>query len=478
MHPKWTLFLPAEASVASNGADALAIGYAGRRLMLRHLPPAVRAGLEQLAYPGTTLERLAARLPGFAVADVCALFVHHAQWLRFRGVLRAGVQTGDQRLATLEPTSAWFAPVREVDDTYQYVLSRFAYLRRAGAELVLETPRCAARVILHDPRVAALIRALATPATGAGLRQRVPEFPADALPPVIALLCSAEILSPVGADGAIAEDEHPQLRSWEFHDLLYHARSREGRHDAPVGNTYRMAGILPPPPPLKPVHAATTIPLLQPDPNELAARDPPFAQVMERRRSVREYGAVPLTAAQLGEFLYSVAAVRDRLQYDAYTPAGVIPLDATVRTYPSGGAFYPLEIYPVVQACAGLDSGLYHYDPGGHRLERLTPDQRFVQGLIEHAAAAAGLSGSAVQILLVITARFQRVAWKYESLAYSLILKDLGGLMQSMYLAATAMGLAPCALGAGDSDLFAQAAGIDYYAEGSVGEFLLGSRAG
>jgi hypothetical protein len=45
-----------------------------------------------------------------------------------------------------------------------------------------------------------------------------------------------------------------------------------------------------------------------------------------------------------------------------------------------------------------------------------------------------------------------------------------------MYLAATAMGLAPCALGAGDSDLFARATGIDYYAETSVGEFLLGSR--
>jgi len=43
-------------------------------------------------------------------------------------------------------------------------------------------------------------------------------------------------------------------------------------------------------------------------------------------------------------------------------------------------------------------------------------------------------------------------------------------------LAATAMGLAPCALGAGNSDLFAWASGIDYYAEGSVGEFLLGSK--
>jgi len=38
------------------------------------------------------------------------------------------------------------------------------------------------------------------------------------------------------------------------------------------------------------------------------------------------------------------------------------------------------------------------------------------------------------------------------------------------------MNLAPCALGAGDSDLFARAAGLDYYAETSVGEFLLGTK--
>jgi hypothetical protein len=44
-----------------------------------------------------------------------------------------------------------------------------------------------------------------------------------------------------------------------------------------------------------------------------------------------------------------------------------------------------------------------------------------------------------------------------------------------MYLVATAMGLAPCALGGGNSDVFAEAAGTDYYAESSVGEFVLGS---
>jgi SagB-type dehydrogenase family enzyme len=102
----------------------------------------------------------------------------------------------------------------------------------------------------------------------------------------------------------------------------------------------------------------------------------------------------------------------------------------------------------------------------------MTPE---VAQLVRHAGIAAGIAGETVQVLLIFAARFQRVAWKYETLAYALILKDIGVLMQSMYLAATAMGLAPCAVGLGNSDLFAQAAGVDYYAETSVGEFLLGS---
>lgn len=92
------------------------------------------------------------------------------------------------------------------------------------------------------------------------------------------------------------------------------------------------------------------------------------------------------------------------------------------------------------------------------------------------AGPAMGVPAESLQVLLVLTARFQRLSWKYSSLAYSLILKDVGGVFQSMYLAATAMELAPCALGCGDSDLFAKAVGSDYYAETSVGEFLLGGK--
>ena len=61
-------------------------------------------------------------------------------------------------------------------------------------------------------------------------------------------------------------------------------------------------------------------------------------------------------------------------------------------------------------------------------------------------------------------------------MAYALILKNVGVLYQTMYLVATAMGLAGCGLGGGDSDLFSRAAHTQSLVETSVGEFLLGSK--
>ncbi len=105
-----------------------------------------------------------------------------------------------QPLATLQPTSDAFRLPREEVGGGRYVLSRFAYLRRVGKELVLETPRCAARVILHDQGVADVIHWLASPATIAEIGQRRPQLPAGSLAPLMALLRSAELLSPVGED--------------------------------------------------------------------------------------------------------------------------------------------------------------------------------------------------------------------------------------------------------------------------------------
>ena len=81
---------------------------------------------------------------------------------------------------------------------------------------------------------------------------------------------------------------------------------------------------------------------------------------------------------------------------------------------------------------------------------------------------------AAPQVLITIAARFGRISWKYSSIAYSLILKDVGVLLQTFYMAATDMGLGGCATGISNIDLFTRMTGIDFHVEGPVGQFAMG----
>ncbi len=449
----------------------------GTRVVLRQLAPAVAAALRRLAPPGDDEDRLADLVLGEGGAGALAGWYYCLQGLARRGLVARAVQDDGRRLATLLPTAPAFAFVPAVIASDRlYFLSRFAYLRREGGALVLESPLAHARVVLDDGRSAALIGALATPGTARDLAERAGGLPADAVVPMLGLLASAGMLQEVGLDGAGAEDECPALRSWEFHDLLFHARSRKGRSDTPFGATYRLAGRLEPPPAVKPAGALETCELYRPDLERLERDDPPLTRALEQRRSLRDYGARPISARQLGEFLYRVARVKDYREVEAETPAGPVRMAFAPRPYPAGGGLYELEFYVAINACDGLTPGLYHYEPRHHRLGRRCGRTVEVEHLLRDAASSAGIPQDRVQVLLVLAARFPRLAWKYASIAYALTLKHVGVVYQTMYLVATAMELAPCALGGGDSDLFARAAGTDYYAETSVGEFLLGSQ--
>jgi SagB-type dehydrogenase family enzyme len=97
--------------------------------------------------------------------------------------------------------------------------------------------------------------------------------------------------------------------------------------------------------------------------------------------------------------------------------------------------------------------------------------------MLLNAHFAAGMRGEP-QVLITLASRFARLSWKYEGIAYAATLKNVGVLQEAMYLVATAMGLAPCALGCGDSTVFSTATGLDPLVESSVGEFMLGSRVG
>jgi oxazoline/thiazoline dehydrogenase len=475
--PACVLSLPEDATVAAGVDGELTLSGSTARVTLRRLTPALWDALHRLSAPGERAGRFAEVLRANEGPVALARWYYHLQRLADQGLLRFSTYDADECLATLEPIAPGFVlPAAAGLVARSYVLSRFAWTYRRGENLALESPLCRARIVLTGARAAALVHALARPATATQLAERVPSLPAEAVARLLGLLVDADMVTAVRDDGTTAEDADPALRCWEFHDLLFHARSREGRHDLLAGGTYRHAGRLEPPPALPAPIATEGIDLHRPDLDQLQSQDPPFARVQERRRSIRRYGAEPIGERQLGEFLYRVARVRERHEIAVETPAGAIRMDFAARPYPAGGSLYELEVYAAVHSCQGLDPGLYRYDPAGHRLERRAGRTADVERLLSSAANATGIAPDQMQVLLILAARVPRIAWKYSGIAYALILKDVGVVMQTMYLAATAMGLAPCAVGGGDSELFARAAGANYYSETSVGEFLLGSR--
>ncbi|MYW03571.1 SagB family peptide dehydrogenase, partial [Streptomyces sp. SID3343] len=210
-----------------------------------------------------------------------------------------------------------------------------------------------------------------------------------------------------------------------------------------------------------------TVDLPRPDLDRVRRDDPTLTEVLETRRSVRAHDdAAPLTLAQLGEFLYRTSRNRAIYREDRQ--------EIGDRPYPSGGRCHELELYPLVNNVEGLAPGLYHYDPQRHRLETVAAPGPAVARLSD-VARATSLMTAPPQVALVVSARFGRVMWKYQTMGYALVLKHVGVLYQTMYCVATAMGLGACGLGGGDSDMFALATGNRWEREGSVGEFLLGT---
>jgi SagB-type dehydrogenase family enzyme len=369
-------------------------------------------------------------------------------------------------LATLESIAPQFSPAAVAFDSATVVaLSRFSHLRRhpTGGRLVIESPLSLARVHLETLAAGTVAVGLATGASVAGIAREAALDPA-LVEAVVALLLRAGVADVVDEHGMLDEDGDAALRQWDFHDLLFHARSRAGRHDEPTGGQYRFLGQIAPQPAVKDAPWPMTIVLPRPDLAAVALRDPPLTAAIEGRRSVRVQEAHPIGLERLGEFLYRVGRVRARYVTDRG--------EYTSRPYPTGGASYEHEIYAVVDDGAGVRPGLYWYDPARHGLCLVREPGADTRALLERAVVStAGLGRP--QVLLVLAARFQRVSWKYDAIAYATILKDTGVLYQTMYLVATAMGLAPCALGLGDADLFARAAGTRYVEESSVGELML-----
>jgi SagB-type dehydrogenase family enzyme len=405
-------------------------------------------------------------------------FVLFARRLARLGLLEyvVGQSKGAKDLIIIEPQVQDYWPqTPPLRDSDVLALSRFAYMRRRANDMVLESPRAGALFKICDPKLAATLATLSSPQQIRQLR-RQSGFPGLK---TLGLLVDSHILFKISAardQGLRSTEGDHNLVLWDFHDLVFHARSTEGRHANPLGGTYPYVGVTEPPPAVRPPWQGDKIDLRQFLDTESAA---PSAAVklLRERHSVRSFDDErPITLAELSQFLDRTARVQrewsSKLDFGAGSDDGPA-LAYTARPYPSGGSSYELELYLAVDKCEGLARGFYHYDAGTHALGSIPVRASQLDAQLKAAEMAMGES-AVPQVLIIMAARFGRISWKYSSIAYALILKDVGVLMQTLYLMATDMGLGGCAIGSTNIELFAKMTGLEFHVEGAVGQFALG----
>ena len=159
------------------------------------------------------------------------------------------------------------------------------------------------------------------------------------------------------------------------------------------------------------------------------------------RRSFRDFSDESIDLKTLGQLLWAAQGVTSVVQGSSRSIG--------LRTAPSAGALYPLEIYIVVKRVEGLSKGIYHYHPGtevnSHSLELELEDD------VNEAFANATLGQDCIKlsaVSFIITSIDQRVADKYGDRAHRYCLIESGHAGQNILRQAESLGLGAVPVGA------------------------------
>jgi SagB-type dehydrogenase family enzyme len=229
----------------------------------------------------------------------------------------------------------------------------------------------------------------------------------------------------------------------------------------------------PPPPHLKEPVADARKRIALPAPVAPAGEAPAadsFKDVLTARRTWRRFGTRALSLDELGTLLGMTFGVQDWIEVDGW---GRMPL----KTAPSGGARHSIEAYVLARRVGGLKPGLYHYQPAAHELHPIrTKPAAGVAADIKAYLPRQEWYGAA-SALILMTAVFPRVQWRYPfARAYRTVIAEAGHHCQNVCLVSTWLGLAPfCTMALADSRI-EKDLGIDGLTESVIYAAGVGAR--
>ncbi len=163
-------------------------------------------------------------------------------------------------------------------------------------------------------------------------------------------------------------------------------------------------------------------------------------KALKERRSVRKFADKPITLADVSQLLWAAYGVT------MSKPGMPDFLRGGLKTAPSAGARYPLELYLVACNVTGLPAGIYRYDPANHNLVKLAAGD-FRDSLAEACLDQNWLKRAAVSI--VYSAVYSRTTGKYGDRGRErYVCMDLGHSGENVYLQSVAIDMGTCAIGA------------------------------
>ncbi len=290
--------------------------------------------------------------------------------------------------------------------------------------------------------------------------------------PVIASLIAKGLVLQRGIDDAVAKAD-AQLRAAYWHPLsaVLHAFTRwdgidavKNMRDSKTETAQQMRETLGPAPAEVGHVGDDLLRLPVPCPNG-------FDDLLGRRATCRNFHADrPLPRDAFAHLLHRVFAAQSLVRVGD-------DLVFLKKNVPSGGGLHPIGAYVIVQNVDGVEAGIYHYRADLHGLERVPgppPTQAFVMESVgqQHWFADA-------HVLVALVPRFDRTFWKYRehAKAYRVVAMEAGHLSQTLYLAATDLGLGAFITAAINEKHLERALGLDPATQGVLAVCGFGWRA-
>jgi len=171
-----------------------------------------------------------------------------------------------------------------------------------------------------------------------------------------------------------------------------------------------------------------------------------FWETLARRRSLRQYQDRYLTQEELAALVWATQGVT------LATP------NYLLRTAPSAGALYPVETYLAIHKVEDVEPGIWHLNLPDFCLE-LLKGMNARQALAQACLGQRFLAEAAVDFIW--TGILNRAMWKYRERAIRYIFLDAGHICQNLMLAATALNLGCCPVGAFFDEEVENLVGID-----------------